>query len=135
MSLSEFQTAATFEAVSAATVNLDRFAEENNLSPKQKYCLDLIYEELMTNVAKYSFHSAAEKHFIRVQLQYDGTDCTFTMSHDGIPFDPWQQENPALDVSLDEREEGGVGIFLTRQFSKSVSYEYKNGINIVSVIF
>lgn len=131
----EFSVQAAFDPIAAATVNLDRFAEEVSLSSRQKYALDLIYEELMTNTAKYSFPVHAEDHSILVKLEIHDGICTFTMTHDGQPFDPWKQPDPDLDAAPDERSEGGIGIFLTKQFSKSVSYHYENGMNIISVTF
>ncbi|MBO4632497.1 MAG: ATP-binding protein, partial [Lentisphaeria bacterium] len=90
-------------------------------------------EELMTNVAKYSYSDNAI-HPIRVILENDGRIVTFTIIHDGSDFNPWLQQDPDLDAPLEERQEGGIGILLARKFSQSVDYKRTNGKSIITVV-
>ena len=47
----------------------------------------------------------------------------------GIAFNPLERSEPDLTLSADEREIGGLGIFLTKKFMDSVEYNYTNGQN------
>lgn len=129
----DFQTANTFDSVAEGARKLAVFAEESGLTPRKAYQLDLIYEELMTNVVKYSYSDGAP-HQIGVSLDNTDAALTFTIVHDGVDFNPWTQADPDVNVPLEERGIGGVGIMLVRKFSLSASYERKDGKSIISVI-
>lgn len=129
----EFLTNNTFDAVARGARQLEVFAQTAELTPRKSYQLDLIYEELMTNVVKYSYEDGGT-HQIQVILDDNGEQLTFTIIHDGTDFDPWKQEDPDLTVPLEERQEGGIGIMLARKFARSVSYERKEGKSIITVV-
>ena len=129
----EFSTENTFDSVAEATVQLEKFAEENGLSPRKIYQLELIYEELMTNVVKYSY-SDQNPHRILVCLEHDGEKVSFTIIHDGSYFDPWTQDDPDLTLPLEQRQEGGIGILLCRKFSLSTGYQRQDGKSIITVV-
>jgi len=129
----EFTTENTFDSVAEASARLEDFAEKNGLPPRKIYQLDLIYEELMTNVVKYSYADQSP-HRIQVRLDYDGEKLTFTIIHDGGDFDPWTQDDPDLTLPLEQRQEGGIGILLCRKFSLSTSYQRQDGQSIITVV-
>ena len=129
----EFTADNTFESVAEGARQLEKFAEEFSLPPRKAYQLDLIYEELMTNVVKYSYPDS-DPHQIQVILEDRDDLLTFTIIHDGTDFDPWQQADPDLNVPLEERQEGGIGIMLARKFAQSVDYQRTDGKSIVRVV-
>ena len=59
---------------------------------------------------------------------------TFRMTDKGTPFDPLQKPDPDITLSAEEREIGGLGIFITKKTMNSVSYAYENGENILTMI-
>ena len=129
----DFTTASTFDSVAEAARRLETFVEESSLPPRKAYQLELIYEELMTNVVKYSY-SDDTPHRIQVLLDDNGQDLKFTVIHDGSDFNPWTQADPDLDVPLEDRQTGGIGIMLCRKFSRSTAYERKDGKSIITVV-
>ena len=129
----DFLTENTFDSVADGARKLEVFAEESALPPRKAYQLDLIYEELMTNVVKYSY-SDGGSHQIQVSLENNDQTLTFTIIHDGSDFNPWTQADPDLNVPLEERGVGGIGIMLVRKFSLSASYERRDGKSIITVI-
>ena len=128
----DFTAENTFDSVADGARLLEKFAEESGLSPRKAYQLDLIYEELMTNVVKYSYSDGAS-HQIQVSLEDVNGTLVFTIVHDGVDFNPWTQADPDLNVPLEDRGIGGVGIMLVRKFSLSANYERKDGKSIISV--
>ena len=56
-----------------------------------------------------------------------------TVSDAGIPYDPLQQEDPDVSLEADERQIGGLGIYLVKQLMDEVSYEYRGGMNILRI--
>ena len=128
----EFTTLNSFDSVADSSRQLECFASKNALHPRKTYQLELVYEELMTNVVKYSYPDSAE-HRIRVILENTGDTIVFTIIHDGTDSNPWTQADPDLTTPLEDRQEGGIGILLCRKFSRSVSYERRDGKSIISV--
>ena len=59
---------------------------------------------------------------------------TLEFIDEGIEFNPLLKENPILPNNIDEAEIGGLGIFLTKQLSDDISYEYLNGENHLRII-
>ena len=51
----------------------------------------------------------------------------------GIPYDPLKKADPDVTLSADEREIGGLGIFIAKKVMDSIAYEYKNGQNILRI--
>ena len=52
----------------------------------------------------------------------------------GIQYDPLANEEPDVTLSAEEREIGGLGIFITKKTMDDVKYEYKNGRNILTLL-
>ncbi|OQA87090.1 MAG: Serine/threonine-protein kinase BtrW [Lentisphaerae bacterium ADurb.Bin242] len=129
----EFTTENTLESVARASCFVQRFAEQAGLSERKSYQLSLVYEELLTNVVKYAFRDG-KTHSIKVILEDEDDRLTFTLMNDGVEFDPWEQPGPDLHRPLEERSEGGLGLYLVRNFSKSVHYVRRDGWNILTVV-
>ena len=58
---------------------------------------------------------------------------TFRMSDKGTPFDPLKKPDPDITLSAEEREIGGLGIFITKKTMNSVTYAYENGENVLTM--
>ena len=56
---------------------------------------------------------------------------SITFVDQGIPFDPLSRKDPDTSLGLEEREIGGLGIFLVRKTMDDVSYQYRDGKNIL----
>lgn len=91
--------------------------------------IDLAVEEIFVNIAHYS--GAAEA-IINCSFENDKLEITFSDS--GVPFNPLAKPDPDLTLNAEEREIGGLGIFLTKKFMDTVSYEYKDGMNCLRII-
>ena len=91
--------------------------------------IDLAVEEIFVNIAHYS---GADEAIINCSFENDKLEITFSDS--GVPFNPLAKPDPDLTLNAEEREIGGLGIFLTKKFMDTVSYEYKDGINCLRII-
>ena len=91
--------------------------------------IDLAVEEIFVNIAHYSGSEEAEV-FCDYEDRENGQgviEISFTDS--GKPFNPLERPDPDITLSAEERDIGGLGIFLTKKFMDSVAYEYKDGKN------
>ena len=64
----------------------------------------------------------------------DNRAITFRMTDKGIPFNPLKKDDPDITLSAEDREIGGLGIFITKKTMDSVAYTYENGENILTMI-
>ena len=95
--------------------------------------IDLAVEEIFVNIAHYSGSAEAE-----VSCSYhiagDGKGTlTMIFKDGGKPFNPLAKPDPDLTLSAEERSIGGLGIFLTKKFMDSVEYEFKDGMNCLTI--
>ncbi|MGN0368306.1 MAG: ATP-binding protein, partial [Wujia sp.] len=72
---------------------------------------------------------------IEMYSKVDETDCEvcISMRDNGTPFDPFAKEDPDITLSADEREIGGLGIYMVKNIMDTVSYEYKQQQNVVTM--
>lgn len=90
--------------------------------------IDLAVEEIFVNIAHYS---GAEEAIINCSFEKEKLEVSFCDS--GVPFNPLAKQDPDLTLNAEEREIGGLGIYLTKKFMDTVSYEYKNGMNCLRI--
>ena len=91
--------------------------------------IDLAVEEIFVNIAHYSGAGEAI-----INSSFDNDKLEVTFSDSGVPFNPLAKPDPDITLNAEEREIGGLGIFLTKKFMDTVSYEYKDGMNCLRII-
>lgn len=112
---------------------LEEQLEDCNCSPKAQAQLNIAVEEIFVNIAHYGYVPDTGTATIRVETSGDPLRVTVTFFDNGKPFDPLAKKEPDLDLDADERDPGGMGIFMVRQSMDEVRYEYKNGQNILTI--
>ena len=95
--------------------------------------IDLAVEEIFVNIAHYS-GSADAVICTDYHISGDGSGTLTVIFKDwGKPFNPLAKADPDLTLSAEEREIGGLGIFLTKKFMDSVEYDYSDGMNCLTI--
>ena len=107
--------------------------EDVNCPPKAAMQIDIAVEEIFINIASYAYKPETGKAVVRVQVVDDPITVVITFMDNGIPYDPLAKEDPDTTLSADEREIGGLGIFMTKKAMDEISYEYKEGKNILTL--
>ena len=98
-------------------------AEQDGVSPRQLLRLELGFEEILVNIISYAYDDPG---FVWVKTCSEGDCFRIEFADHGRPFDPLAKDRrPGGDISLEEREPGGYGIFLVKQNFKSVEYKYE----------
>jgi anti-sigma regulatory factor (Ser/Thr protein kinase) len=89
-------------------------------------------EEIFVNIATYSYPDGPEDVLVDFWIE-DGAQplACIRLSDSGIPFDPFAQPDPDVTLSAEERKIGGLGIYMVKQSMDAVSYEYRDGKNVV----
>jgi serine/threonine-protein kinase RsbW len=110
---------------------LDSLAAEKKLDPASLYTIQLVVEEIFTNVIKYSTHG---REMITIDISLSEEVLVLQLiDQDGEPFDP--ARSPAYDTqqSLEDRPIGKVGLHLVKNLVDEINCDYKNGQNIITV--
>jgi len=90
----------------------------------------IIMDEIVSNIVRCSKAS-----FFSVDFEADGVgNATLVFIDDGEAFDPTAVAMPDISAPVAERDIGGLGIFMVKKMSKSVSYERKDGCNVLTVV-
>lgn len=105
--------------------------EENELPMKLAMQISVCVEEIFVNIARYAYEQSEED--VTLGMKYEDDELTMRFVDHGIPFDPLAKKDPDVTLSAEERNIGGLGIFIVKKTMDDVKYEYKNGKNILTL--
>ena len=133
-----YMTNQTFPAKIEALPDILGFVEETLESygcpMKIQMAVCVAIEEVFVNVAHYAYGSGEGDMNLGIGFDKENRAITFRMTDKGVPFDPLKKPDPDITLSAEEREIGGLGIFITKKTMDSVTYAYENGENILTMI-
>ena len=113
-------------------VNMNLEAAE--VSMKAQMQIAVAVEEIFVNICKYAYHPDKGRAVVRVEVVDDPVQVKITFVDHGKPYDPLLKDDPDVTLSAEEREIGGLGIFMVKQSMDAVEYEYKDGSNILTLV-
>lgn len=103
--------------------------EARDCSMKTVMQTELVVEEIFVNIANYAYQPEIGEATFCIEFEENALLMTFIDS--GKPYNPLEQEAPDTTLALEERDIGGLGIFLVRKNVDEISYEYSDGKNIL----
>ncbi len=95
--------------------------------------LDIAVEEIFVNIAHYAYKTAKGIATVRIELIEDPPSVDITFIDNGIPYDPLAREDPDITLSAEQRQIGGLGIFMVKKSMDDVKYDYIDGHNILTL--
>jgi len=108
----------------------ERFGEEHQLPAELVMTIHLVLDEVVANIINHAYDDAAE-HQIRVTLALEDSELGIRVEDDGRAFDPLAAPPPDLDLPLEERPVGGLGIHIVRSVMDAVEYQRDGGRNVL----
>ena len=111
---------------------VEEIGEELGLDLELQMNLNLVMEEMVTNVIFYAYPEGKIAD-IKLIAESDGKELTFVLSDQGMAFDPTAKEDTDLDVNPAERELGGMGIYIVKNIMNQVSYQRLDGKNLLTM--
>ena len=112
---------------------LEQRYEKYNIENLLRNKIMLVSEELYTNRCSYAYPD--KEGVINAEFICDSKSVVIRFSDEGIPFNPLLREDPDVELPPQSREQGGLGIFIVKNTSDEVNYEYKDNKNILTVKF
>jgi serine/threonine-protein kinase RsbW len=110
--------------------NIENFCELTGLSRKNAFELNLIIDEVFTNIVSYGFNDKKE-HRIKIDIRIINGELTVRVEDDGAPFDPTTAPKTDLCCSIEDRKIGGLGLHLINQIMSRVIYKREKDKNIL----
>ena len=122
------------EALSDVLGFVDLMLEKYECPMKLQTAICVAIEEVFVNVARYAYKDGEGDVELGIGFNNESRAVIFRMSDSGVQFDPLKKPDPDITLSADERDIGGLGIFITKRTMDSIEYAYENNKNILTMI-
>jgi len=122
--------------IETLTKQVDELLEKEDCSPKSNIQIDVAIDEVFCNIASYAYPDGAGKAKIVIDFfARDGAKYVKIVFIDqGIEFNPLDKPDPDITLGVEERQIGGLGIFMVKKTMDEVTYEYRDGSNMLTLV-
>lgn len=130
--MKEITLDATIENVRTLTDLIDEWLESLDCSMKAQMQIDVAIDEIFSNIANYAYKEGTGL----ATVSYDFSDgkAVISFKDSGTKFNPLEKEEPDVSLSVEEREIGGLGIFIVKKTMDEVKYAYVDGENVLTIV-
>lgn len=112
---------------------IDEQLEEAGCPMLTQIAIDVAVEELFVNISSYAYDQEIGIAVVQVTMHEEPLSMEITFIDSGKPYDPLAKPDPDTTLSAKERKKGGLGIFMVKNSMDDVTYEYKDGKNILTI--
>ncbi|WP_295154867.1 ATP-binding protein [uncultured Ruminococcus sp.] len=131
--MKELKITALTENLPQVLAFVDEQLEAADCPMKVQMQIEIAVEEIFVNIAHYAYEDEDGIAAIRVDVQGQPPSADITFIDSGVPYDPLAKTDPDVTLSAEERQIGGLGIFLVKKSMDDVIYEYSDGQNILTL--
>ena len=131
--MKEMTTEASVDSLSEVLKFVDTELETAGCSMKTQMQIDVAVEELFVNVASYAYPNGQGRAVIGVRIDDDIGEVFIRIIDTGIPYNPLEKADPDVTLGAEDREIGGLGIFMAKKSMDEMEYERTDGKNIVTI--
>lgn len=100
---------------------------------KKQIQISIAVEEIYMNIAHYAYHPETGEACICFEVGGEPPQATIQFIDNGKPFNPLDRIDPDITLSASERDIGGLGLYLVKKTMEKVTYEYRDGKNILTI--
>lgn len=111
---------------------IEEIGEEFSLTPDVTFNLNLVLEEAVVNIINYAYPKEHKESIYLSARLHEGS-IVLILTDTGKEFDPTMAPEADITLSAEDREIGGLGIFLIRQIMNEVKYERIEGKNVLTL--
>ena len=111
---------------------VDSFLDKYGCPMNTQMKIDLSVEEIYVNIANYAYGGG--KGDAQISIENNDGNVKIVFSDSGTPYNPLEKPDPDTTLSSEERQIGGLGVFLVKKNMDDVTYEHKNGKNVLTMI-
>ena len=131
--MKEITLAATVENIEVVTDFVNEQLEAMECPMKAQMLIGIAIDELFGNIAHYAYAPDVGEATVRVEVSENPLSVVITFIDGGVPYDPLATEDPDTTLSAEERDIGGLGIFMVKKSMDEITYRYEGGKNVLSI--
>ena len=131
--MSELTLEAKVENLDDVIAFVDGILETIDCPPRTQMQIDISVEELFVNIANYAYVPNVGIATVKVQTRNDPKEIAITFIDSGVPYNPLAKADPDITLSSEERQIGGLGIFMAKKSMDKIEYEYTDGKNRLTI--
>ncbi len=113
---------------------VDGVLEEMDCPLRVQMQIDVAVEEVFVNIASYAYAPGIGDATIQVETEQDPPSLSVTFLDSGVPYDPLKKPDPDVTLSAEERQIGGLGIYMVKKSMDDMRYAYRDGQNVLTII-
>lgn len=129
----ELKLSACDENMGTVLEQVELMLEQTSCDEKIQMQIVMAAEELFVNIAHYAYGGAPGEAVLTMKVLQNPERFHMTFRDQGIPYNPLEHKDPDITLSAEEREIGGLGIFLIKNTMDKMEYEYRDGWNVLSI--
>ena len=131
--MAEITIAATLENLDTVLAFVDQQMEAAGSAMKLMAQVDMAVEEIFVNIAHYAYHPEVGEAIVRCEAGGDPFQVVVGFADRGRPYNPLSREDPDVTLDAEQRQIGGLGIFMTKKLMDDIQYEFQDGQNILTL--
>lgn len=113
---------------------IDEELEALDCPMKTQMTIDVAVEEIFVNIASYAYEGKDGDVIIQISTHENPLSIEIKFIDCGVPYDPLAKPDPNTSLSLMERQKGGLGIYMVKKSMDDMTYEYKDGKNVLTIV-
>lgn len=132
--LPKYMTTKRFNPITDRSSEIIGFLMASPDMPKDetlRFKIELSVEEAVENVVRYAYEGGIGWLEAGTHLDDKSLILTIELRDAGVPFNPLEKADPDVNLPANERNMGGLGIFLCKKMMDSIEYRYENGNNVL----
>lgn len=131
--MKELTVDATVENIAEVTSFVEGQLETMGCPMKAQMQIAVAIDELFGNIAQYAYNPDVGPATVRVEVQEGPPAVVITFIDHGVQYDPLAREDPDTALPAEEREIGGLGVYMVKKSMDEITYDYKDGQNILRI--
>lgn len=125
---------AAIDSITEATAFVDEWLESLDCPMKAQMQIDVAMDELFSNIALYAYAPGSGDATLRLDFDEAARTASITFIDSGVPYNPLEKMDPDVTLSAEERQIGGLGIFLVKKTMDGMEYRREDGRNMLTIL-
>lgn len=131
--MAEITIAATLDNLDTVLAFVDQQMENAGCAMKLMAQVDMAVEEIFVNIARYAYHPEVGEASVRCEAGGEPFQVIVGFADQGRPYNPLEREDPDVTLDAEQRQIGGLGIFMAKKLMDDIQYEFRDGQNILTL--
>lgn len=131
--MNELTVEATPESIATVTDFIEKALSQTTCSLKILMQINVAIDEIISNIAQYAYAPNTGTVTVRLSISKDPNTVSLTFIDSGVPYNPLEKKDPDTSLSAEEREIGGLGIYIVKKSMDHIAYDFKDNQNILRI--